>query len=84
MKMIHNQIEQVKIETLIQMARNSLKKELKGKSEIPPNTFYQFPDGTVDISITRLDEGTLKLIFTIRTKKEDIIYKNSNILRITN
>lgn len=82
MKIIFNQIEQVKIESLINMARTTLKKEIKETLETPSHTYYEFPDGTVDIIITKIDEKTLKLIFTVQTIKENIIYTNSNIIRI--
>lgn len=62
------QVEHVIIESLFQLGREKVKKEMDSL-DLPEEVHYTFPDGTVDISITpgrKYDQ----LIFNISTNNQ--------------
>lgn len=61
------QTEQLKIETLMQMAHTSFKKDIT-HPDVPDNPAkYRFPNGDVDIDFLILDEKKYHLHFSITT-----------------
>ncbi|SDQ50433.1 hypothetical protein SAMN05216231_1731 [Virgibacillus salinus] len=67
----NNQIDQLKIETLIQMARTTFKEELLLGKEMNSNpVYYQFPYGYVQVDYIELDEKEYHLFFNITTDSE--------------
>lgn len=60
------QVEQVKIETLFQMAQSKYKQELAASDAPPSAASFSFPDGTVDISVTEITNHYIKLHFSIK------------------
>jgi len=60
------QIEQLKVETLFQMAQSKYRQELTA-SDLPVDAVnYTFPDGTVDISVEEIADHYIKLYFYIK------------------
>lgn len=78
-----SQIEQLKIETLFQMGRTKLKEEIDDNhfNENNNKVFYLFPDGSVEILITALNEKQYALNFAIFTNKKTS-YTINNLLQI--
>lgn len=73
------QVEQVMIESLFQMGRESVKEELSSP-EFPDSVHYTFPDGTVDITISSHDDF-YELLFSINTNN-NTAYKFTNHMQI--
>ncbi|WP_164668618.1 hypothetical protein [Virgibacillus doumboii] len=66
----NKQTEQIKIETLLQMARTSFKEKVI-QSEIPDNpTNYYFPYGDVRVEYIIIDDKKYHLHLTITTDNE--------------
>lgn len=63
----HNQINQLKIETLIQMARTSFKEEILLGKELDNPIHYHFPYGDVEIDYIVINENEYHLLFSIKT-----------------
>ncbi|WP_167751330.1 competence type IV pilus minor pilin ComGG [Lentibacillus salicampi] len=61
-----NQAEQLKIGTLLQMARAQFKEDVANRSETDELT-YTFPYGDVVVQYTQLNEEMYHLYFSIRT-----------------
>ncbi|MFC3039058.1 hypothetical protein ACFOGI_02160 [Virgibacillus xinjiangensis] len=62
-----NHLEEIKIETLFQMGRAKVEKDLDTQEEVPRLAMYDFPDGNVVIDIFPMDPDTLLLHFLITT-----------------
>lgn len=62
----NRQIEQIKIETLFQMAQEKYKRELRNTDEVIDSVSYEFPEGEVDISVLSIEDTYLKLSFVIK------------------
>ena len=76
------QIDQIKIETLFQMAQAKYRKELDAASEKEPfSASYIFPDGMVDITVTAVKENYVKLHFIIRFDDSDAFFPMNHLLR---
>lgn len=71
-KITERHLEQVKIETLFQMARATFKEENETKEMDSGETNYIFPYGNVDITHTPLDENRYELYFKITTDKNAV------------
>lgn len=79
-----NQVEQIKIETLFQMARGKIKEDIAPDIEnfkVNDKMTYYFPDGIVDILILGITDSNYELLYTINTKEQSIYFIN-NILQI--
>jgi len=76
-----NQLEQIKIETLFQMGRTKLKKEMVNQEEETSDVSYSFPDGIVKITINSSNSPVYKLYFTITTNN-NATYTVANTLQI--
>ncbi len=63
----HNQTNQLKIETLLQMARTSFKEEVLLGNELGNPIQYHFPYGDVEIEYIALNEKEYHLLFSIKT-----------------
>ncbi|WP_375050429.1 hypothetical protein [Virgibacillus sp. JSM 102003] len=63
----HNQINQLKIETLLQMARTSFKEEVLLGNDLDNPIHYQFPYGDVDVEYIVYNEKEYLLLFSIKT-----------------
>lgn len=74
------QIDQVKIESLFQMAQTKYKQDLSNSSEIILHTVYDFPEGQVDISVLTIEETYLKLHFIIKIHDSDEYYPLNPLL----
>ncbi len=68
--MTKNQIEQLKIETLVQMSREKIKQELIQNGEIENQMDISFPYGEVSVRITSLTPEKYRLFFTITTNNQ--------------
>ncbi|WP_010530983.1 competence type IV pilus minor pilin ComGG [Lentibacillus jeotgali] len=62
-----NQTEQLKIETLIQMARMQFKEDISNEPKDDTTIVYDFPYGDVAVKYTKLSEQVYHLYFTIQT-----------------
>lgn len=76
-----NQIDQVTMETLIQIAREKLKRKLLENEQLDKETFT-LPQGEVNVRITQLDEHSYQLLFTVtldeQSKFQQIGFMNIN------
>ncbi|WP_090232222.1 competence type IV pilus minor pilin ComGG [Lentibacillus halodurans] len=66
-RITHNQSEQLKIETLFQMARMQFKEDIFNQNESNSTMSYVFPYGNVLIEYAELSELQYHLFFTIQT-----------------
>ncbi|ALX48076.1 competence type IV pilus minor pilin ComGG [Lentibacillus amyloliquefaciens] len=62
-----NQTEQIKIETLFQMARTQAKESIRTASETNDTMSYTFPYGDVLVEYGKLNDHEYRLLFTIET-----------------
>lgn len=67
LRITHNQTEQLKIETLLQMARTQFKEDVFNTHESDGTISYEFPYGDVQIKYAKLNEKTYRLHFSIQT-----------------
>ncbi|WP_405103985.1 hypothetical protein [Oceanobacillus sp. FSL H7-0719] len=76
------QIEQVKIETLFQTAQTKYKQTLSESGPPLSPVSYNFPDGTVDISVSDYTEHYVKLQFliTFHDKESDAYFSINHLL----
>jgi|SRR5690625_1659972 len=78
MKMTKNIIEQVEVETLIQMAREKFKHDKVYNEHSTGQINYVFPNGVVHIQYEFMNEETLQLHFFTETKNNyqfDIVHE---------
>ncbi|WP_077326963.1 hypothetical protein [Virgibacillus siamensis] len=69
-----SQAEQVKVETLFQMAHSQFTDNLPNKNNPADNpVMYHFPYGNVKIEYIRMDTETYHLYVTITTNKQTIV-----------
>gem|GEM_PF-1737572 len=66
-RITENQTEQLKIETLLQMARTQFKEDVVDQPNSNHALTYAFPYGDVIVEYTQLSEKKYHLYFTIRT-----------------
>ncbi|MFD1038477.1 competence type IV pilus minor pilin ComGG [Virgibacillus byunsanensis] len=76
----HNQIEQIRIETLVQMGRAKLLDELAHIPQDSPIT-YSFPDGVVEISIISIKDNQYNLHLNVTTSSGSV-YDTTNTLTL--
>lgn len=76
-----NQIEQIRIETLFQMARSTFKANISDYDEQNNIANYSFPDGKVEILIDSIEGEQYHLQFTMLTKEQGANYVITNILQ---
>lgn len=76
------QIEQVKIETLFQTAQTKYKQTLSESGPPLSPVSYNFPDGTVDISVSDYTGHYVKLQFliTFHDKESDAYFSINHLL----
>ncbi|SFD53907.1 ComG operon protein 7 [Lentibacillus persicus] len=72
----HNQTEQIKIESLFQMARIQAKETIRDRIEPYDAISYSFPQGEVVVEYGKLNEHEYRLIFTIETDSGAITVLN--------
>ncbi|MBT2214450.1 hypothetical protein KK120_01220 [Virgibacillus dakarensis] len=77
-RIIHNHLEQLKIETLVQMGREKFKAETGTHTDERGTVSYSFPPGNVKIIYNRLTPTEYRLFFTVETGEKT--YTNINIL----
>lgn len=75
---VHNHFEQLKIETIAQMGREKFKSEVSEHTAKKGHVSYTFPQGSAEITYTRMDDTEYTLLFTIST--DDKSYINTNTL----
>ncbi|MFD1363064.1 hypothetical protein [Lentibacillus salinarum] len=66
-RITHNQTEQLKIETLLQMARTQFKDDIMNESETEGEMSYDLPYGHVLVEFMLLNDKQYLLYFTITT-----------------
>src|SRR5699024_2735345 len=69
--MTDRQIEQIKMETLFQMAREQYKTEYQKSNVLNNNVIYYYPQGEVNITILETENSYVKLSFVIRLPDSD-------------
>lgn len=74
------QVEQITVESIFQMARESYKRDLATSEEIINNITYEFPQGGTDISILSANDSYLKLSFKIYFPDEPVKFFTLNHL----
>ncbi|WP_188453663.1 competence type IV pilus minor pilin ComGG [Virgibacillus oceani] len=77
-----NQLEQLKIETLLQISRAKLKQNFPQHENSSQPVVYTFPDGDVYIDIEQITSKKYELTFTINTDTKS--YVTTNILSFDN
>ncbi|WP_088050629.1 hypothetical protein [Virgibacillus dakarensis] len=77
-RIIHNHLEQLKIETLVQMGREKFKVETGTHTDERGTVSYSFPPGNVKIIYNRLTLTEYRLFFTVETGEKT--YTNINTL----
>lgn len=73
------QMEQIKLDTLIQISHAQFKEELQNNTLIQGQKKYNYPYGSVIISYSFLDQGSLLLNYKANTDKK-ALYEFSTIL----
>jgi major membrane immunogen (membrane-anchored lipoprotein) len=73
---VHNHFEQLKIETIVQMGREQFKREVSEHTAKKGHVSYVFPQGSAEITYTRMDDTEYTLLFTVST--DDKSYINTN------
>lgn len=68
--MTQNHLDQINMETLVQMGRIKFKDEIEIHQKDKGEVEYVFPEGRVALQYTRLTELEYNLLFTIRTRKD--------------
>ncbi len=71
--MTKNQIEQLKIETMVQMSRKKVKQELIQNGELKEQMDFSFPYGDVSLRINAIPSNKYTLLFTITTDNQSTI-----------
>ncbi|MBY7143379.1 hypothetical protein KFZ56_10020 [Virgibacillus sp. NKC19-3] len=71
-KITEKHMEQIKIETLFQMAHAKFKEENETKEMGSGETYYTFPDGDVKITHTLSDEDRYEMYFKITTDQNAV------------
>ncbi|RFA32810.1 hypothetical protein CAI16_16855 [Virgibacillus dokdonensis] len=71
--MTKNQIEQLKIETMVQMSRERVKQALIQNGELKKQMYFSFPYGDVSLRINALSSDKYTLFFTITTDNQSTI-----------
>lgn len=71
-KITEKHMEQVKIETLFQMAHSKFTEENETKEIDSGESYYTFPYGNVEITYAPSDENRYELYFNITTDKNDV------------
>lgn len=70
--MTQNHIDQLKIETLIQMAYTQFNEEFPPFEHEQEEVHYWYPDGDVKITYTILNDSQVNLYFFVQTVNNDI------------
>ncbi|WP_121605256.1 hypothetical protein [Virgibacillus sp. Bac332] len=65
-QMTAHQLEQVKMESLIQITREKLKKDLLKDKDLKRN-LYHLPEGNISVVVTLLATGKYKVLFSATT-----------------
>lgn len=74
------QVEHIQIESLFQMARLKYVEEQMENEEIIQTASYDFPNGYVDISISRLSEAYRNLQFNIQPSKQEYAFTINHVI----
>lgn len=85
-KIYHNEIylsehmiEQIKVDTLIQMSTMKFKKQVDNMEELPREVIYVFPPGEVKLFYVSHDDTFIKIRYDIQTDKNKFFSIINNI-----
>lgn len=69
-QMMEHMTEQIKVETLLQMACMKYKNSITNEEDYPSSSFYTFPSGEVKVSYLSHKKNTVIVRYSVTTDKQ--------------